>query len=231
MGNAIGGGSGQHGAFLAAARAGDADYVVEALGQGLRLLLCAQTWKGRTLFHEAAQSGQNELLAAVVETVAGSDPCCRQEKVFAKHGNSPQGVVRALANDRDSKGCTPLHVAATHGQEETIKYLLQLGADPWVKVRPQAAPGSCCAAAFGDRQHSACSSVSVAATGASQQLVSPWSRSFACGVGWGGVGGVRGHPAQVAPAQPAVQTSPTTAHQGRPPGASPNRTAPQPPTE
>jgi hypothetical protein len=153
MGNAISGGSGQHGAFLAAARSGDTDYVLEALrhGPSLKLLFSAQTWTGRTIFHVAAQAGQNELLAAVVEAVAASYPCCRQEKVLTKHGGSPQALVRALANDTDSKGCTPLHVAATHGQEDTIRYLLQLGADPWVKViavpaagRRTAGGAACC---------------------------------------------------------------------------------------
>jgi ankyrin repeat protein len=136
MGNTMGG-PGPHGAFLDAVRSNDAQYVVDTVSAcGLKILFSAQTWQGRTIFHVAASAGHHHLLPAVVQAVTAGYPGCRHERVLSKHGDSAQAVVWALANDRDGKSMTPLHVAAIHGREESVRYLLRLGADPWLQVRP-----------------------------------------------------------------------------------------------
>jgi hypothetical protein len=57
------------------------------------------------------------------------------EKALSQLGSTMHAIIRALANDRDQKGMTPLMVAAANGQTECLQYLLHLGADPRMQVR------------------------------------------------------------------------------------------------
>ena len=140
MGNAIGAHSTRlH--FLEAAKHGDVEFVLNALHtSSFDILYTAQTWTGRTICHVAAQHGQTQLLSSLVQACFDSAPT-RRRRVLARLGHGPVAIVRSLINDRDSRGITPLMVAAMHGQVDTLKYLLCLGADPWLQVRDRCSGG------------------------------------------------------------------------------------------
>ena len=126
-----------HTLFLAAAKEGDANYVLEALHNSIKLVYSAQTWTGQTIFHVAARHGHAQLMSSLVQacfTLAAHEQF-QPEKALSQLGSTMHAIIRALANDRDQKGMTPLMVAAANGQMECLQYLLTLGADPRMQVR------------------------------------------------------------------------------------------------
>lgn len=127
-----------HTLFLAAAKEGDATYVLEALhNNSIKLVYSAQTWTGQTIFHVAARHGHVQLMSSLVQacfTLAAHEQF-QPDKALSQLGSTMHAIVRALANDRDQKGMTPLMVAAANGQTECLQYLLHLGADPRMQVR------------------------------------------------------------------------------------------------
>lgn len=81
---------------------------------------------GRTPLHVAALNGYAEALSPLYTGLVSSDPRAYR----LAHSDKDN-----LINERDSQGCTALHLAAVQGHQEVARELLKLGADPSITDR------------------------------------------------------------------------------------------------
>lgn len=120
--------------ILTAARAGDADTVKALLEQDPRLL-SARDWLGNSALVVASNSGHQEITELLF--AAGVKPDVHEAAAIGRTDLVVELLTRqpGLANAYSAQGATPLALAAHFGHLETVKVLLERGADINAVVR------------------------------------------------------------------------------------------------
>jgi ankyrin repeat protein len=105
-------------------------------------LVSAADAEGFTALHLAAAAGKNEIAEVLISCgadVNARERSFRQSPLIAALLMRQTGIVEVLVkhgadvNARDSKGMTPLHIAAGDGDAKSVKLLIENGAQ--VNVR------------------------------------------------------------------------------------------------
>eukprot|EP00879_Flechtneria_rotunda_P000452 GHRR01000551.1.p1 GENE.GHRR01000551.1~~GHRR01000551.1.p1 ORF type:complete len:601 (+),score=258.81 GHRR01000551.1:339-2141(+) len=112
--------------LVKAAKAGDADLVMELVSRHPELLQYT-TMRQFGAVHFAARANHVEVLQHVLMKAAEVEYLYRLQK-----GTKRQlSLVQQLVNAASDRGVTPLMLAADRGCYESVKLLLDKGADPW----------------------------------------------------------------------------------------------------
>ncbi|GIM07792.1 hypothetical protein Vretimale_11835 [Volvox reticuliferus] len=129
--------------FFIAVEEGDATEVAKFLQEDALWLKISDKKERRTAWHIAAAKGHVEVLRALVARTREDDvrliwnlspPMSSRIKAVAtgRDAPGPDERVFVLVNSRATLGPTPLTLAAEHDHPEAVKYLLSVGADPWL---------------------------------------------------------------------------------------------------
>ncbi|GLC51750.1 hypothetical protein PLESTB_000543900 [Pleodorina starrii] len=130
--------------FFIAVEEGDAEEVVRFLRQDHKWLKQTDTMDRRTAWHTAAANGHVEVLRALVDRTREDDvgltwvsqatlsSRLRGAAAARRDPVGPEQRVSELVNGRSSLGISPLILAAERDQADAVKYLLSVGADPWL---------------------------------------------------------------------------------------------------
>ncbi|XP_059786671.1 ankyrin repeat domain-containing protein 42 isoform X2 [Balaenoptera ricei] len=88
--------------------------------------------------HDAVRAGDVKQLSEIVERGASINEVDVLHKFTPLHGAAHSGSLEALIINganlaaQDDRGCTPLHLATTHGHSFTLQIMLRSGVDPSV---------------------------------------------------------------------------------------------------
>ncbi|GLC35007.1 hypothetical protein PLESTM_000268700 [Pleodorina starrii] len=130
--------------FFIAVEEGDAAEVERFLRQDPKWLKQTDTMDRRTAWHTAAANGHVEVLRALVDRTREDDvgltwvsqatlsSRLRGAAAARRDAVGPEQRVSELANGRSSLGISPLILAAERDAADAVKYLLSVGADPWL---------------------------------------------------------------------------------------------------
>ncbi len=125
--------------LLKAAKAGDTQHVLDTLWSTKSFFDSSQGCNGRTIWHVAAKRGHLHLLQAVwdacIDTYDGSHSVTGRCIQRPTPSSRLAAQLRAMVNAHDRSNVTPLIEAARNGQLHCVQWLLQAGADPWLRDR------------------------------------------------------------------------------------------------